>query len=212
LTYEFTDRMPDHATVALMWEDLQVPIRISVDDMPGQYVTQMREELRDSPAFSWANWHLAAQYCLTNNINLDEALTWSVKSVEDPFFGSANFTTLTTLAQLQLATGKDADAAKTMDRALSMPELTPIQVHTFARQLQVQGKKEQAFHVFQANARKFPGAWPTSLGLARAYADKGDTKNALTWARKALANAPNEPNRKNVESFIAQLESPTAKN
>lgn len=212
LTYEFTDRQPDQATVALMWEDLMVPIRITVDDMPGLYIANMREEFRNSPAFSWVNWDAGAQYCLQNNRNLEEALAWSHRSIEDPFAGSANFTTLTTLAQLELANGKDADAARTIERAMALPDLTPIQVHTFARQLQIQGRKDRAFQVFQANAKRFPGQWPTSLGLARAYSDRGDVKNALAWAKKALAQAPNEPNRKNVANFITQLESPAAKN
>ncbi len=212
LTYEFTDRKPDRATVAMTWEELSVPFTITVDDMPGLYVARMRQELRDSPAFSWVNWDAAAQYCLQNRVNLAEALTWSRKSVEDPFFGSANFTTLTTLAQLQLAREQAADAQKTIDRAMGLAELSPSQVHTFARQLQQQGQNDHAFRVFQANARRFPGRWPTSLGLARGYADRGDTKSAVTWARKAVAQAPDEPSRKNVEAFLARLESPAAGN
>ena len=208
LTYEFTDRQTDHATVALMWEDLQVPIRITVDDMPGLYIARMRADLRDSPAFSWTSWNAAAQYCLQNNRNLEEAQRWAQRAIDDPFNGSANFTTLTTLAQVQLANGKDADASRSIDEAMRMPGLKPAQVHTFARQLQAQGKRAHAFRVFQANAKMFPGQWPTSLGLARGYADQGDMKSALTWAKKALADAPDDPNRRNVQSFIETLQAP----
>ena len=154
------------------------------------------------------NFDIAAQYALANKVNLEEALGWAHRSIDDPFAGSANFTTLTTLAQLEIANGKDADAKKTIDRAMAQAELTPIQVHGFARQLQGQGKKAQAMQVFQANAKKFPGKWPTSFGMARGYADQGDTKNALAWAKKALAQAPNEPNKKNVQGFIDRLQAP----
>ena len=33
LTYEFTERQPDHATLAMKWEDLQVPIHITVPNI-----------------------------------------------------------------------------------------------------------------------------------------------------------------------------------
>jgi Protein of unknown function (DUF2911) len=208
LTYEFTDRKPDRATVALMWEDLAVPFDITVDDVPGLWVASMRKELRDAASFTWVSYEAAAQYCLQNNVNLEEALRWSQKSIDDPFGGSANFTTLTTLAQLQMANGREADAKKTIDRALAQAEVSPSQVHQFARRLQAQGKKPEAMQVFQLNAKKFPGKWPTAMGLARGYSEQGDTRNALTWAKKALAQAPDEPNRKNVENFIRRLESP----
>lgn len=60
--------------------------------------------------------------------------------------------------------------------------------------------------VFRANAKRHPGKWPTTLGLARGYSELGDTKNALAMARKAVAEAPDEPNRKNVERFVQTLE------
>ncbi len=208
LTYEFTDRKSDRATVELQWEELAVPIQITLDGMPALYMAKMREELKNAAAFSWVNWEAAAQHALTNNLDLAEGLRWAHKAIDDPFAGQANFTTLTTLAQLEIANGKEAEAKRTIDRALAQPELNVIQVHTFGRQLQAQGKKTHAMQVFQANARKFPGKWPTALGLARGYSDLGDRRNALSWARKALAQAPNGPNKANVENFIKTLEAP----
>src|SRR6185295_10706293 len=64
LTYEFTDRQPDKATLALKWEDLQVPFTISVDDISGVYLSQIRNELRSSPGFDPRNYMAAAQYTL----------------------------------------------------------------------------------------------------------------------------------------------------
>jgi len=56
LAYEFTDRETDHATVALKWEQLQVPIRITVDDMAGLYVENLKQEFRNAQAFEWQNF------------------------------------------------------------------------------------------------------------------------------------------------------------
>ena len=45
LSYEFTEREPAKATVALKWEELQVPFSITVDNPDQIYVDMMRAEL-----------------------------------------------------------------------------------------------------------------------------------------------------------------------
>ena len=45
-----------------------------------------------------------------------------------------------------------------------------------------------------------------NVGLARAYAAQGKTKEALAAARKALAQAPDDGNRNNLKGMIAKLE------
>jgi hypothetical protein len=60
--------------------------------------------------------------------------------------------------------------------------------------------------IFQANARRFPNQWPVNVGLARGYAANGDLKKALEHAKLALAQAPDELNRKALAGMIAQLE------
>lgn len=214
LSYDFIDRETDHATVALQWEELSVPIRITVDDMPGLYLASIGRELRDSQRFTWVNWNDAAQYALAQKRNLPDALAWARHAVEDPFAGDANFTSVSTLAMAQLANGQADEGRKSLDRALALSS-SPVPVHGLARTLQQAGMKEQAMQVFAANAKKYPGRWPTLLGLARGYDGMGDTKRALATARKAVAQAPDEPNRKNVERFVQSLEgklTPTATN
>jgi hypothetical protein len=206
LTYEFTDRHPDKATVALKWEDLQLPLDITVDNMTGLYVQNLRRELRSSPGFNWQGWNAAARYALQNKTDLPEALGWAEQSAKPPL-GQANFTTLATLAQLQEANGKAAEAQKTMDQALNHPTAGPFEVHAYGRQLQAQGKNDEAMKVFELNAKRHPGEWPVQFGLARGHAGLGHKKEALENARKALAVAPDEAARKNVEGFIKQLES-----
>jgi tetratricopeptide (TPR) repeat protein len=207
LTYEFIDRKPDSATVALKWEDLQVPFTISVDNIADLYLAQIRQELRSSPGFNWQNWAAAAQYALRNNKNLDEALAWAQHAATPSFSGQENFATLTTLADLQAANGKAEDARKTMDRAVNHPTAGPIEVHTYGRQLQARGKNEEAMRVFEMNAKKHPNVWPVHMGLARGHAGLGRTKEALAEARRALAQAPDDANRQGVEALIKQLES-----
>jgi len=210
LTYEFIDRKPDRATVALRWEDLQVPFTVSVDDIAGVYLSHIRQELRSSPGFTWQNWNAAAQYALRNKKNLEEALAWAEHAAAPGFSGQENFTTLTTLADLQAANGKAEDARKTMDRAIGHPTAGPLEIHQYGRQLQAQGKNEEAMRIFEMNAKKHPNAWPVHMGLARGHAALGRTKEAIAEARLALAQAPNDGSRQGVEALIKQLEETAA--
>ncbi len=206
LTYEFTERTPEKATVALKWEDLQIPIGIALPNAKELYVEGLRKELRTDLGFNPANWRAAASYCIQNKVNLPEALAWARKAVRDPNFGEENFQSLSTLWRAELANSLDADAAKTLDKALNHPTATPIQIHFLARQLQTEGKKDEAVRVFQVNAKRFPGQWPVNVGLMRAYAATGDKKKAIEYGKLAAAQAPDPANKKNLESMLKQLE------
>jgi hypothetical protein len=204
LTYEFTDRQTDKATVALKWEDLQVPFTISAD-VSEAYLSALRNELRSSPGFDPRNWTAAAQFALTHKVDLPEALTWAQNGAQPPT-GQESFGSLSTLAQLQEANGKAEDAKKTMERALSHPSAGPMDIHLYGRQLQAQKKNEEALKVFELNAKRNPGVWPVGVGLARGYAALGQKEKALAAAREALPKAPNDASRKNLEDLIKQIE------
>ncbi len=205
LTYDFTDRQGDQATVALKWEHLKVPFTISVPDPVGLYVANMRQELRSSPGFSWQSWNAAAQYCLGNNTNLEEALTWAQSAVGTPFVGQENFTTLSTLSQLQAANDQDAEAEATMAKAINHATAGPIALHQYGRSLIAQGQAEKALEVFELNARRHPDTWPVNVGLARGHSALGHYKDAIKHAKLALENAPDDLNRNNLKSMIVTL-------
>ena len=207
LTYEFTEREPASATVALKWEDLQVPFTITVDHVNELWVDSLRKDLRQWSGFSWQNWQQAAAFCAQNKIDLPEALTWAQRAVSDPYSGGEeNFATLSTLSQLESLNGREPEAKKTLDKALHHPTATAIQIHLVGRQLLAQGKKEDALVIFQLNAKRYPDQWPVHVGLMRGYAAVGDSKKALAEAKLALAQAPDGGNKKNLENLIQQLE------
>jgi hypothetical protein len=208
LTYEFIEREPSKATVALKWEELQVPVTIEVENVNDLWVEGLRTDLRGWSGFSWQNWQAAAQFCAENNVNLAEGLVWAQKAVSDPTWsgGDENFATLTTLARLQELNGKSADAEKSYAKAYNHPTATPVQIHQAARALQREGQKDQATKLYQLNAKRFPNQWPVHVGLMRAYAAAGDNKKALAEAKLALAQAPDEQNKKNLEGLIQKLE------
>ena len=205
LTYEFIDGKPSTATVALKWEELQVPITISVDNATDLHMARIRDELRNFQGFNWQNWLAAANYALQVKRN-DDALEFADAAVNRAGIGVENFQTLNVLARAQEAAGKTADAAATRDKALSHRTAGPIELHGYGRQLLGQGKKEEALKVFELNAKRHPNQWPVHVGLARGYSAVGRYKDALKHAKLALAQAPDETNRKSLADGIKKLE------
>jgi tetratricopeptide (TPR) repeat protein len=206
LSYEFPERKNDAAVMALRWEDLSLPLHISVPNATDLYIQKITQELRTEPGFSWRGWQEAARYALENK-HPAEALTWAETAVKAPNgIGQENYATLSTLADAYDVNNKAAESKAARDKALSHPTATVFDVHQYGRQLMARGKKEDALAVFQLNAKLHPNVWPTNWGLARAYSAVGKYPEALKYAKLALAQAPDDANRKNIESGIKKLE------
>lgn len=205
LTYDFVERKPSEATVVLRWDELEVPIRVEVPDVDGLYLARIREELRNRNGFDAQAWDEAAEFCLERKINLPEALKWAEFAVSAPFTGKPTFKSLSTLSAAQAANGM-ADAAKaTMQKALEHPTATVTDIHMYGRQLQAQKRTDEAVAVFLLNAKRYPDVWPVNVGLARAYSAQGKLKEALAAAKKALAQAPDDGNRKSLTAIVEKL-------
>jgi hypothetical protein len=208
LTYEFVEREPARATLALEWEEVSVPISISVDKVDELWVEGMRKDLRQWSGFFWQNWKNAADYCAQNKVNLPEALTWAERATKNDGYvnGEKNFGTLSTLSRLQALNGKEQESAKTFQEALNHPTAGPIDIHQAGRQLLQDGRKDEALRVFELNAKRHPNQWPVHVGLMRGYAAVGQSKKALEEAKLALAQAPDDQNRANLKNLVGKLE------
>jgi tetratricopeptide (TPR) repeat protein len=205
LSYDFVDRKPDRATVALQWEELSVPFTIAVDDMPTLYIDNMRRELRDFAGFRSREWLAAAQYCLQVGRNLEEALKWADNSLSLPGVGQPTFGAMSTKAQILEKLSRPTDATAVMSAALDLPNALPVEIHQYGRSLLTQGKPKEAMGVFQKNAKRFGEAWPTHVGLARGYSAMGDYKSALKHTEIALTQAPDDLNRKSLQDALGKL-------
>src|SRR5262249_48851462 len=150
----------------------------NVEHVEDVYVETIAEELRNSPGFTWQNWDAAAQYCLQAKTHLPLGLEWAKNAVGKFGVGQENFTTLVTLSQLQEANGMTADATKTMELAMNHRTAGPLDIHGYARSLQALKKNDDAMRIFQLNAKRYPGVWPTEVGLMRVYSAKKDYKEA----------------------------------
>jgi hypothetical protein len=205
LTWEFTERKGDRATLELAWEELRVPIRIEVPDSDELFFERVSQQLRSNPGFNWQAWQQAAQFLIGKKIHLDVAETWAKNAVDLQFIGQENFATLSTYAQAQMANGKEAEAKKTMDRAVAHPTAGIFDLHQYGRQLITQGRKDEALRIFELNAKRHPNEWPVHVGLARGYSAVGNYKKALEHAKLALPQAPDDLNKNSLTSMIEKL-------
>ncbi len=207
LTYEFIDRKPEETVVAMKWENLMVPITITVPEMKELYVENMREELKSAKGFNYQAWASAANYCAQNDINLDEALVWADNAISAPFVGQENFTTLQTKATVLTKIGRQSEADEIMVKAIHHPTATVQQIHFYGRSLLTAGKPEKAMEVFQYNKKTHPeDNFTTTVGLARGYAALGDTKKAIKQWQVALENLP-----ENQKPFLEYYQSEVKK-
>ncbi len=190
LTYDFIERKPEYATVALKWEKMVVPFKIEAD-VTKIYLSKIREELQNSPGFKWENWVAAVNFCIGNEVNLDEALLWSDYAIDAPFVGEKNFETLTTKASLLYKMGRDQDAEKIVGEAINEPSATMAKIHNYGRQLIGIGQAKKALEVFELNRKKYPDDnFTTFVGLARGYEANGKAKLAKKNYLLAAENAP----------------------
>ncbi|HOY05507.1 MAG TPA: DUF2911 domain-containing protein [Saprospiraceae bacterium] len=201
LAYLFSEPSPNSVVLALEWERWRIPFKVEVD-VPRTVVETLRGELQDSRGFVYENWTAAAQFCLQNNYNLEEALTWADNAITQ-FYGVKNFATYSLKAQIEEKLGRKADADATMKKAMEKADVADL--HQYGRQLIASKQAAKALEVFQLNHQKNGDVWPIHAGLMRGYSANGDLKKALEQAKIALTQAPDEQNKKTLEGYIKTL-------
>lgn len=202
LKYDFNNQTDNSAVLAMTWEKLRIAFKVEVD-LQKTALASIRRDLVSNKGFTWAAWNEAAQYCLTNNINLEEALVWADYSLNPSMVGEKRFANLTTKAMILEKLGKATEAQATMKEAMNFGNVQEL--HGYARQLQGQKKTKEAIEIFKLNAQKYPNQWPVNVGLMRAYSAEGNYKKALEVAQSALKQAPDDLNKKNIETMIIKL-------
>ena len=198
LKYEFEDEGDNSAVIALKWEKIKIPFTVSVDLQKTQIAEYRRAFNNGEFHRYWQNMQSAANYCLINNVNLEEALTWADRSV-NTYFGEANFLTLSTYAGLLEKSGRKHEADSLMKKALTMG--TILQLHSYGRTLMRLKKYNEAFDIYKMNYVKNPGDVYTNLGMVRGYAGLGNKTEALKFAEKAMLLVVDQ----NSKSYIEKL-------
>jgi len=198
LTYDFDDVKPDSSTVTLRWEKIAVPFKVAVNlnDVVQQSLNQ---QLRGLSQYTWFGWDDAATYLVDNKGNLDEALKYSNKSIEN----EERYENLFTKSRVLEALGRKDEANAAKNKALA--KANAIQLHTYARQLQNEGKQAEAITIFRDNAKKNPDQWIVHVGLSRMYSAQGDFANASKEMNTAITTAP-DTQKQPLQSLAKRLQ------
>jgi hypothetical protein len=109
MTFLFTDVTDNSAVVNLLWDKLKVSFNIETNTQE-LFLSKAREQLSWSPTFQ------AAQYCLTTNTNLEEALKW----IEASCLISEVYWNTRVKAQIQNKLGMKNEAIATMEKAITL--------------------------------------------------------------------------------------------
>lgn len=201
LKYEFIEHKEKYCVIAMQWEKLSVPFKIEVD-VDNIVIARLRQQVTSQKGFNSNNMLQAAQYCLNKNINLEEALAWSIRAING-FQGQKSFITLRNLATAYEKLNRIPQADSTMDEALLIA--TANQYTAYGRQLIGQKRTDKAMEVLKASEKRYGDMFGVNNGLMSVYSVKGDFKNAIKYAEKALAQAPNENSKKQIEGFLVKL-------
>ncbi len=197
LSYRFDDPTDTSAELVMAWENVEVPIPISVDT-PNVVLANMEREMRGLPRFSWQGWDQIASWALQNDLKLEEALGWAEQSVGT----NRTFTNTMTLAALQEKLGRtpEADATRTDAMALA----TEAEMNTYGYQLMGQGKMDEALAVFRKNVADHPDSWNVYDSLAEAMTAQGDSAAAIEQYEKARSMAPTVQHAR-IDGALAKL-------
>jgi len=198
LSYDFDDVKSDSAVATMRWEKVAVSFKVGVD-VHAIVQASLHNQLQGLPQYTWEGWDDAGNYLLAQKYDLDEALKYEETSVRT----EPRFDNLLTKSQILEAMGRKDEASTAKNQALE--RATAGQLYAYGRQLQQQGKQDQAFEYFREAAKKDPNDWLVHDGNARIYSAQGDFDNALKEIKISLAGAPDNQ-RVFIEPLVKRLE------
>ncbi len=202
LMYVFSDETDDAAVVSLQWERVKVPFTISVD-LEKEMIAAFRREFNSGIFYRyWQNMQMAANYCLSHNINIDEAIGWAERSI-NTYFGEKNFLTLSTYAGLLEKKGMKGKADSVMRQAY--PLATTLQLYSYGRGLENQKRNQEAISVYKMSYERNKEDLYSLLAITRGHSLQGNDKEALKYASKTVSYAKNTYFEKYAEQVVANL-------
>lgn len=197
LIYSFDEVTPNSSIVSLRWEKLKVPFKIEID-LHKQMLEDIAVQLTSLPGFGWQGWNQAANYCYTNDFNLEQGLEWADHSIGI----NKNVTNTYTKAVILNALGKKDEASKLKEEAFS--GALEADVNTLGYQFLGGGKIDDAIEVFKKNTEMYPESWNVWDSLAEGYMNKGEKQLAIDNYTKALGMAP-ENQHERIKRVLNQL-------
>ncbi|NKI31319.1 DUF2911 domain-containing protein [Croceivirga thetidis] len=203
LKYEFVNQTENSAVISMQWEQIQVPFTVSVN-LQKTLVDAFRNEA-DSGIFYryWQNLQMAADYCLTNNINLEEALSWADRSI-NTYFGESNFKTLSTYAGLLQKLNRSKEADSIMQKAIPMGNSQDLA--TYGLRLNQMDLHNEAFKIFTLNYNQNPDDFYAHLGMVSGHFYMGDKTKALAYCQSAKKATTDKMFLSYIDNLITDIE------
>lgn len=109
MVFTFSDMTDNSTIVNLSWENVKISFKVETE-------TQDLTLAKARQMVDWSTPFQAAQYCLTNNVNLDEAVKW----IEASTLLNENYWNTRIKARLMEKLGRKTDAISTMERAIEL--------------------------------------------------------------------------------------------
>ena len=109
MIFTFSDMTDNSTMVNLIWEKIKVSFKVETET----------QDLTLSKARKMVDWNTpfqAAQYCLTNNVNLDEAIKW----IEASTLLNENYWNMRIKARLLEKVGRKNEAVSIMERTVEL--------------------------------------------------------------------------------------------
>jgi tetratricopeptide (TPR) repeat protein len=204
LVYNFSNQTENSIEISLDWERWSIPFKVEVDAKKTT-LAYIQEQMSGELGFDPPSLIAAANWCVNNEVNYDQALSWVTSATSQNLGGEDGFRPLSIKSKILDKLGKKAEAATAMQEALENAK--PLELHAYGRQLLLDKKPADAMAIFEKNYKKTNGGWPSNVGMMRGYSAIGNIPKALEHAKAALAQAPDDLNKKTLETAIKTLES-----
>jgi len=188
LRYQFIDQTDNSATIELAWEKMKGSFKVEMN-VHAITMQNIRNELRNIKGFSWQAWNSAANYCLTNEKDLEQGLKWANRSISGGFTSVPTFTNYQTKGKILKKLMRPEEAKVAIEKSIELANMTEL--HSYGRGLIQQGKNQDALDIFQLNRKRNPeDKFMTLVGLARGNEAVGNKVEAIKYYRSAAENAP----------------------
>jgi len=198
LLYDFDQLTPDSALLTLRWDKLAVPFKVTVN-VPQTVEASLQTQFRGIVQYTWVSYNDAAMYFLDAKADLPEGLKYADRSIEI----EERYDNLMTKSRILAAMGKIDEAQK--GTALALQKADAAQSYQYARQLQRDGKQDQAFAIYRELAKKYPTNLYAYAGLARIAVGAGNYDEAVKQMKLAKDAAP-EDAKSQIQGLINRLE------
>jgi hypothetical protein len=193
LAYDFDAVTPESAVATLRWDRVAVPFKIAVNQkeiVPAKIKLQMRSLAQ----YTWEGWAEASTQLLTYKTDLNDALDYADRSIRV----ERRFDNLMIKANVLEAMGRKDEATPIRTEALAKADA--MQMNSYGRQLQRDGRQEEAFAVFRENAKRNPNHFIIPYEEARMACAKGDYDTAVSKMKVAVAGSSRD-----VQPFLQGL-------